>query len=203
VSDISLAARSPLALLMKPGMFGATVPQPGVTVCEVSGTGLASMIARKGCTPALVAAVRERFKCELPLLPRRVEAAEFAFVWTGHEQWLVSGRDQSAGAIEQPLDALRRLAAICDLSDSRAIVRVSGPQARRTLAKGIAIDLHPRAFKTGDCAVTMIGHIGAVLWQVDDMPSYDIAVFRSLAGSFWHWLTESAAQYGYHVTDGL
>ena len=27
----------------------------------------------------------------------------------------------------------------------------------------------------------------------------DIAVFRSLAGSFWTWLTDSAAEFGYAV----
>ncbi len=203
MSDLSLSARSPLALLMKPGMFGATVPQPGVTLSEVKDLSLASMIARKGCKSALVAAVREQFKSELPLLPRRVEAAQFAFIWMGYDQWLVSRRAGAMLAIEPQLDILRPLAAICELSDSRAIVRISGVQARRTLAKGVAIDLHPRAFKTGDCAVTMVGHIGATLWQVDDVPTYDIAVFRSLADSFWHWLTESAAQYGYRVDDGL
>ena len=30
--------------------------------------------------------------------------------------------------------------------------------------------------------------MGVTLWQVDDAPTYDIAVFRSLAGSFWKWL---------------
>jgi methylglutamate dehydrogenase subunit D len=203
VPDLSLSARSPLALLLKPGMFGATVPEPGLTLSEVRDLGLASMIARKGCRPALVAAVREYFKGELPLLPRRVEAAEFVFIWTGYDQWLVGRRAGAALPIEPQLDVLRPLAAICDLSDSRAIVRVSGAQARRTLAKGLAIDLHPRAFKTGDCAVTMVGHMGATLWQVDDAPTYDIAVFRSLAASFWHWLIDSGAQYGYRVDDGL
>jgi methylglutamate dehydrogenase subunit D len=203
VSDLSLSARSPLAGLMKPGMFGAAVPQPGVTFSEVQDLSLASMIARKGCSPALVAAVREHFGSELPLLPRRVEAGEFAFVWTGSEQWLVSHHGAASHSFEHPLEKLKALASISDLSDSRAIVRVSGPQARRALLKGIAIDLHPRAFRSGDCAVTMIGPMGAVLWQVDDAPTYDIAVFRSLAESFWHWLTGSAAQYGYRVDDGL
>jgi methylglutamate dehydrogenase subunit D len=203
VSDLSLSARSPLAGLMKPGMFGAAVPQSGVAFCEVQYLGLASMIARRGCGPALVAAVREHFGSDLPLLPRRVEAGEFAFVWTGFEQWLVSRRGAASNSLEEQLEKLRTFASISDLSDAHAIVRVSGPQARRTLLKGIAIDLHPRAFKTGDCAVTMIGHMGAILWQIDDGPTYDIAVFRSLAESFWLWLTESAAQYGYRVDDSL
>jgi len=37
------------------------------------------------------------------------------------------------------------------------------------------------------------------LWQIDDSPTYDIAVPRSLAASFWHWLAESAAEFGLDV----
>lgn len=41
------------------------------------------------------------------------------------------------------------------------------------------------------------------LWQVDQMPTYDIAVSRSFAGSFWHWLETSAATVGFAVTDPM
>ena len=58
------------------------------------------------------------------------------------------------------------------------------------------IDLHPRAFKPGDTAVTCVAHIGVQLWQIDDAPTYEFAVARSLAQSFWHWLEASAAEYG-------
>ena len=58
------------------------------------------------------------------------------------------------------------------------------------------IDLHPRAFKTGDAAATLVSHIPVQLWQIDDRPTYEFAVARSLAQSFWHWLEASAAEYG-------
>jgi len=38
-----------------------------------------------------------------------------------------------------------------------------------------------------------------VIWQVDEMPTYDLAVPTSYAESFWSWLTASAAEYGYTV----
>ncbi len=41
--------------------------------------------------------------------------------------------------------------------------------------------------------------MGVQLWQADGTRSYDIAVFRSLSGSFWRWLTASAAEFGYEV----
>ena len=42
--------------------------------------------------------------------------------------------------------------------------------------------------------------MGVQLWQVDEAPSYDIALFRSVSASFWRWLTSSAAEFGYEVT---
>ena len=43
--------------------------------------------------------------------------------------------------------------------------------------------------------------IAVQLWQIDDRPTYEFAVARSLAQSFWHWLEASAAQYGLEFVD--
>ena len=81
------------------------------------------------------------------------------------------------------------------------LLRVTGPHVRDALAKGVAVDLHPGAFKTDDAAVTLVSHIAVQLWQIDDRPTYEFAVARSLAQSFWHWLEASAAQYGLEFVD--
>jgi heterotetrameric sarcosine oxidase gamma subunit len=90
-------------------------------------------------------------------------------------------------------------AAITEQSDSKAVIRISGTRAREVLAKGCSLDLHPRVFKPGDAATTPIALIDCQLWQIDDAPSYDLAVPSSFAESFWSWLTASAAEYGYAV----
>jgi sarcosine oxidase subunit gamma len=46
--------------------------------------------------------------------------------------------------------------------------------------------------------VTVIAHIGAIVWQGGEN-RFAIAVFRSYAGSFWHWLAASAAEFGLEV----
>jgi sarcosine oxidase subunit gamma len=56
-------------------------------------------------------------------------------------------------------------------------------------------------FATGSAATSVIALMGVTLWQVDDAPTYDLAVFRSLAGSFWTWLTDSAAEFGVEVAE--
>ena len=66
------------------------------------------------------------------------------------------------------------------------------------LAKGLAIDLDPRVFPDDGAVTSTISHMGVQLWQ-EGPESYDIALFRSVAESFWRWLTASAAEFGYEV----
>ena len=79
---------------------------------------------------------------------------------------------------------------------------MSGPHARAVLAKGLPIDLHPLAFGSGSAATSTISLMGVQLWQIDDAPTYELAIFRSVSASFWRWLTASAAEFGYKVAKG-
>ncbi len=47
--------------------------------------------------------------------------------------------------------------------------------------------------------MTWCAHVDVTLWQRDDEPTYDVVMPRGFAGSFWHWLEESAAEYGIAV----
>jgi len=76
------------------------------------------------------------------------------------------------------------------------VLEISGPRTRDVLAKGCILDLHPRVFAPGDVALTMIAHMTVHLVQIDEAPSFELSVFRSLAGSLLHWLTASAEEYG-------
>jgi len=79
---------------------------------------------------------------------------------------------------------------------------MTGPKLREALAKILPLDLHARSFAPGDVASTIASHVGATLWRLEDAdaaPVFEIAVFRSLAGSFWHTLTDSAAEFGFVV----
>ncbi len=79
------------------------------------------------------------------------------------------------------------------------MLELAGPRVRDTLAKGIELDLHPHSFRLGDAAVTTASHIGVHLWQVADDPVYRLLVVRTYFGSFWNWLSASAAAYGCEV----
>jgi methylglutamate dehydrogenase subunit D len=179
------------------GRHGRRTGGPGVMVSEVRGGGLATVTARKGRREALLDAARAAFGVELPSLPRCVTARDIAFIWSGPDQWLAYWNPAPARGMEAALaEPLTAFAAIVDQSHGRTLLRVTGPRVRDALAKGLAIDLHPREFKTGYAAVTAVAHIGVHFWQTDDRPIYALAVPRGLALSFWHWLEASSAEYG-------
>jgi heterotetrameric sarcosine oxidase gamma subunit len=91
---------------------------------------------------------------------------------------------------------LEGLASVVDQSDAYGVLRLSGPSILEVLAKGVAIDLSAPAFPAGSVAATVVAHIGVTLWKVDETPTIHVAVARSYAGSFLHWLETSAAIYG-------
>jgi sarcosine oxidase subunit gamma len=153
--------------------------------------------ARNGRSADVIAAARAAFGIALPATPRRVEAGALVFVWSGPDRWLAHRADEPPGGMEALLAGpLGAAAAIVDQSHARLLLRVSGPHVRDVLAKGVPIDLDPSAFRTGDTALTSVARIAVQLWQDDDAPSYVFSIARSLAGSFWHWLEASSAEYG-------
>jgi methylglutamate dehydrogenase subunit D len=202
VAEPDLIPRSGLEHLAVPGRHGAAAGEPGVVVSLRTDLALVAIMARKGRENALAQRVREVFGAALPQRPRRAENGPVAFVWAGPGQWLASARGRSGHVFESELrESLAGLASVTDQSDARAIVRVSGPKARDALAKGVPIDLHPGVFGPGDTALTVVSYIGVHIWQIDETPNYEIAMFRSFADSFWRWLLSAGAEYGMAVSD--
>jgi heterotetrameric sarcosine oxidase gamma subunit len=203
MAEVTLAARSALAGHARPGRHGKAEVDPGVVIAERGDLAIATIIARKGKAEAVRAAANAAFGIELPTVPRRIENGRIAFIWAGPEQWLaVAGPGNPPVDFENTLAGIfAGLASISEQSDGRTVIRISGPRARDALAKGLPIDLHPRAFRPGDTALTLAAHIGAQIWQLDDAPTYEIAVFRGFARSFWHFLTEASAEYGCQIAE--
>lgn len=192
-----LASRSGLESSLRAATHAG---EAGVRLALRSDLALASVMVRKGQDDALAARVREHFSLDLPRKSRRVEGQGIAFVCTGPGQWLAISEAADGHAFERSLrEKLGGTASISDQSDGRMVIRVSGPQARLAIQKGVLIDLHPRAFGPGDAAVTTIAHIGAAFWQIGEAPAYEFAVFRSFARAFWRWLEEAGAEFGVDV----
>ncbi len=149
--------------------------------------------------PRAARAVGGVLQCLLPVNANTVQsAAEVTVLWLGPDEWLILTAPGQEGALIARLrEALGGLhAAVTDVTGNRALLRLSGPQARETLLKGCTLDLHPRGFRPGQCAQTLLARAGIILHQRDDAPTYDILPRRSFAEYVWLWLSDAMAEYG-------
>ncbi len=127
---------SALAGLAIPGRYGKAGGEPGVTIVERLGLGLATVAARKGAP--LRAAVKASYGVNLPDDSSVGQGPEVSFVGYGPGQWLaVSESLANEGLARDLAQRLRGLASISDQSGGRTVLRLSGPRARDVLAKGL------------------------------------------------------------------
>lgn len=174
------------------GMIPVTAQSPGVNVRLLEPI-MVSVLARRGLTPVLMAKAREFFGLELTDAPKRVRAGDICTLGVGPGRWLFLGTAPGHLAVH-----FAELASLSDHSDGYAVFEIWGPQTARTLAKGVPLDLG--TLMDDDVAVTSIAHIGAIIWK-SAPDRFAIAVFRSFAASFWHWLAASAAEFGLGVEE--
>lgn len=194
---VDLRPTSPLQQLMASYSSGAVADAPGVSLSERAGLSLAQIMVRNAKTPDLQQRLRERLGLTLPSTGHCSIRGSIELVWVGPGRWLAMTTSEDAAAFEAGLRSeLDGLASVTNQSDGRCIMRIAGPKARDTLAKALPIDLHPRVFQTGDTALTVAAHINLHIWQVDDAPTYDLAVFRSYAASFCEFITSAALEFG-------
>ncbi len=130
----------------------------------------------------------------LPLTPGKTAVnGEHVAWWFGPDQWLVMV-PHSASPLIRALEQ-DGISAV-DVSDLRAEFELAGPRATDVLRKGCAIDLHPRVFGPGDCALTALARVRVALHQTDERPGYRILVERSVAPYLWSWLTDAMIEFG-------
>ena len=120
--------------------------------------------------------------------------------WNGPNSWMIVCSDDAAG--RKPGELLKTLqaavgdlGAVVDQSHGRCCLRLSGSRARQVMAKNTAIDLHPQTFGPGRCALTSVAHMNASIVQVDDAPTYDLFVIRSMARSFAHAIEQACREF--------
>ena len=191
MADAALASRPAFGEALPRGRLGRLGGPPGVVAREVAWPGAAMLLARPGSS-ALGDALRP-LGLDLPAPRRWTAAAPWQAFWLGPDRWLVTGPEHAARELAERVGGA---ADVIDQSDARAALTLRGPAVREALSRLFGIDLHPRAFGVGEAAATPAGHLGALLWQVDETPTFGVAVARSYAGNLADWLMESAGAFG-------
>lgn len=165
---------------------------------EIVSLGVFSSVKRD----ELVNRIHEVFGIILPEHSRAVRAADgrCAFLWNGPSQWLAIA-EGGAGLLSRLREVCGDVCALTSQSDSRAILKLSGPDVREAASRLVPIDLHPRVFGKDHVASTLAGHIPVIMWQTDDAPTYLFLVFRSLAASLFHDFSVALNDFSSSETD--
>ena len=195
-------ARTPLAHL---GLAARTGPADGAGVV-LGERPFRTQAALRGDAgdPAFVAAVERAVGVRPPVVPNTVEGPEDLAVgarllWLGPDEWLAVSQDgdDRVTALTEALAGLH--AAVADVSDGRAVIALSGPNARDVLAKGCPLDFHTSVFGPGRCAQSHLAKAHVLVHQIEPAPLYEIYVHRSFADYLWRWLEDAAEEYGLAV----
>ncbi|MDG4720176.1 MULTISPECIES: sarcosine oxidase subunit gamma [Thalassospira] len=110
-------------------------------------------------------------------------------------QWFwVGDCDISQGRFAEIAGHMPAEFALSDQTHGRVRIMLSGAKVRDVLIKGTMVDLADDVFAVGASAMTMIGHIGAMITRTD-VECFEIMVLRSFAESLWHELDQMAAEF--------
>jgi sarcosine oxidase subunit gamma len=169
----------------------------GVRARERTGLGFASVQVRSGKRDDLAARLASQ-GVSLLQGPRASAGAGLTMLCLGPRSWLAVRPGAPSDWAEGLRADLDGVAAVADQSSAYTVLRLDGPKVRSLLAKGIAIDLHPRIFAIGAVAALQAAHAPMIVWRTGE-DAYDLLVGRSYAAGVWAWLEHSAAEFGLAV----
>ncbi len=108
-------------------------------------------------------------------------SGEFEARFCGPGEWLVLSQAHAPETLAAELSIrLGDCAHVADQSHGRVVLTLSGPNAARILANGVAVDLHPDVFPVGRAANLRCNHLSLNLARTG-ADSFDLVVARSFA----------------------
>ncbi len=146
--------------------------------------------------PKFMATAKASLGFALPMEPRTSASKNtVTALWMSTDQWLIT---LPRGSETQMLSKLRTklgktFSFACDVSDARAIIRLTGNGSREVMMKGSSVEFHAPDVVPGWVRRVLFADIAAACHMVSDDPEcFDLYVFRSYADYVWAWLEKSA-----------
>ncbi|PRY25234.1 sarcosine oxidase subunit gamma [Aliiruegeria haliotis] len=171
---------------------GASMQGPVAAVREAA---LQGMVLLRGdlADETLAAVVKDLTGCDLPGQREMVQAGNTAVAWMSPDELLLLVPYEEAGttvaSLSQALEGVYHLAV--DVSDARALFRISGEGAREVLARLCPVDLSPAAFGPGEMRRSRLAQVPAAFW-IDETGTISLVCFRSVAGYAFGALSAAA-----------
>ena len=171
--------------------------EANVTISVLSGCGFLNVRLDACCERAVEAATKALGQ-PMPLSSNQSTTGEHSVYWLGPDEWLImtsmEGVGGLAGALTESLAGFQT--SINNVSGGHVALRLSGVAARKVLAKGCALDLHPREFCPGRCARTGLAKAIVLLGVLDNESGFTIIIPRSFSDYLCRWLAHAARPHG-------
>jgi len=168
----------------------------GVSIRELPNLGKITLRGNAGDT-AFADAVAKVLGVALPTEPMTsASAGDVRIFWKAFDEWLIWTPEGAEGKLVADLraatDGMRK--AVVDMSDYFTVIRVQGPNARTLLAKGCALDLHPRAFSQGQATGTGF-HQATIFLTLADTDTFDVMIRWSFADYLWTYFADGMQEW--------
>ena len=133
---------------------------------------------------------------EFPLQSPKVSSnRETRILWNAPNTWLVISRKENIAEIIKKTCNSENFA-VTNISHSRAVIQIKGPQAKEILKKGCPLNFNE--FEKNNCAGSVFHGINIVVDFLDNNPdTFYLLTLRSFGESFYHHVTDAALEFGY------
>ena len=148
------------------------------TITEIGPLGMITLRTKPDAA-GLVAAVQAATGCAVPVLRQIVQSGDRAVGWMSPDELLLilpyAETATALAAIADAMGGAHHLAV--DVSDARAVFRVSGPLADQVLRKLAPVDFD--RFGATELRRSRLAQVAAAVWRHGD--GYIVVCFRSVA----------------------
>ncbi len=167
-------------------------------IARVEECGLQGMITLRGDlgSEGMSKAVKDAVGQGMPGQREVKVEGDTGAIWMSPDELLLlvphARADETCASLAETLRGEHALAV--NVSDARALFRVSGSPAREVMGKLAPVDFAPGAFEPGHIRRSRMAQVSAAFWM-DDAESFRIICFRSTADYVFK-LLKAAAQPG-------
>ena len=156
--------------------------------------GFINLRGRPGNTK-FVAAILNVLGCEPPSEANTViESGDYRIYWLGPDEWLVvtPAGDQAKlqAELKMALDGV--FSSVVDNSSGFTLLEISGDNAAALIATDCPLDLHPREFKSGQCAQTRLAKAGMTIAPMRNSAGFEVIIRRSFSDYIMLWLLDAS-----------
>ena len=192
-----MTAISPLQVIHKKGLFGDHHKKNEsdlLNISEIKNLIIVQVVHYKSSKVKLNSIDIDGLKLSLQSL-QVSSNKDTRILWNAPNIWLVVSKKHDIVKIIKEKCNNENFA-VTDISHSRTIIKITGPQANEVLKKGCPINFNE--IKKDNCAGSVFHGINIIVDCVDDeIQTFNILTLRSFGESLYHHITDASLEFGY------